>query len=612
MLEQNIAILRKRFPVVLSRILSSSKNDPVHFKYVSKQLHTIRGDKTFPTYGNGNKSELIERWFSNLPLKSESLYSVTGFGDGSHIRYLLKNTRGGTYLLVTEKDPALLRETFSHFDCSDILVNDRFLLGTADCDDEYFKDLQAAAMLSLSEVNSLIFSPLHCVDEAYYDNTRNEMIRQYLVIRPLMEVNLRTGINLQQNTLENMEHMATSPDIGELADQFDDIPFILVGAGPSLDDSIEFLSEIQDQAIIVTSNSSYRKLINSGIKPHLVVTADPLSPTLKGFQDVSLEGVPLACPFSAYPKIVERFSGRIISWVTFSPIIDVLKSYLGKKSGTPIMEQGTVSGCVLDISRVLGCKKVLFVGQDMCVRPDGKYYTNDSSYSDYGNHYTNKIDGHRLPGNTSKEVIVEGRLYVYLKTFEKFISDNPFIEYRNLAATGVKVEGADYIDFDTAKRWIEGSRSSAIFSEKITQLLNNRSMTPDLSEVYSGLRKFLEYLLELALSMAIRSEQLPPKFSDTNYLNNKEILQLLKDASKINKLIDSEPQYWHILLDGKTKGELAVYKRIVRDIDFPNQNWALLQKNKEYFWALAEGCLWLLENLNLNIFSSNQPKSITS
>ena len=206
----------------------------------------------------------------------------------------------------------------------------------------------------------------------------------------------------------------------------------------------------------------------------------------------------MACPFSAYPKIVERFSGRILSWVTFSPIVDVLKSYLGKKSGTPIMEQGTVSGCVLDISRVLGCKKVLFVGQDMCVRPDGKYYTNDSSYSDNGSHYTNKLDGHRLPGNTSKEVIVEGRLYVYLKTFEKFISDNPSIEYRNLAATGVKVKGADYIDFDTAKSWIEGSRSSAIFSEKITQLLNSRSMTPDLSEVYSGLRKFLENLFRIS------------------------------------------------------------------------------------------------------------------
>jgi len=95
-------------------------------------------------------------------------------------------------------------------------------------------------MLRLSDINSVIFSPLHVIDEGYYDKARNEMIRQYLVIRPLMEVNLRTGINLQENTFENMVHMATSPDVGELAGKFKDTPFILVGAGPSLDDSIDF------------------------------------------------------------------------------------------------------------------------------------------------------------------------------------------------------------------------------------------------------------------------------------------------------------------------------------------------------------------------------------
>ena len=244
--------------------------------------------------------------------------------------------------------------------------------------------------------------------------------------------------------------MATSPDIGELAGQFEDIPFILVGAGPSLDDSIDFLKKVQNKAIIVTSNSPYRKLINSGIKPHLVVTADPLSPTLAGFQNVKLEGVPLACPFSAYPEIVKRFSGRIISWVTFSPMIDVIKDFMGEKPGTPIMEQGTVSGCVLDISRVLGSKKVLFIGQDMCVRSDGKYYTDDSSYSDSGSHYTNKLEGHRLPGNTIDEVIVEGRLFVYLKTFEQFIAENKSVEYRNLAALWSESEGADYITQEDA------------------------------------------------------------------------------------------------------------------------------------------------------------------
>jgi hypothetical protein len=612
MLESNLAVLRSRFPVVLDRVLASSQQPPSHFKYNGDELHTLRNGKSFPTYGPGNHNKLFESWFSSLPLKHESLYTVTGFGNGKHVRHLLQNTKGGTYLLVAEKDPALLRETFSRFDCSDILANDRFLLGTGECDELFFKDLQAAAMLSLSEVNSLIFSPLHCVDEAYYDKARNEMIRQYLVVRPLMEVNLRTGINLQENTLENMPHMATSPDIGELSGHFEDIPFIVVGAGPSLDESIDFLKKVQDKAIIVTSNSPYRKLINSGIKPHLVVTADPLSPTLAGFQNVSLEDVPLACPFSAYPEIVRRFSGRIISWVTFSPLVDTLKEFLGNKAGTPIMEKGTVSACVLDISRVLGSKKVLFVGQDMCVRADGKYYTDDSSYADTGRHYTDKMEGHRLPGNTENEVIVEGRLYVYLKTFEQFIKENNKAEFRNLARTGVRVEGADYISFDDAIDWIGSSTNSLSFSKKINELLQKQKSDPSLQDVFFGLRKFLENLLQECLSLAIRTEMLPSKYSDSNYSENKNILQLLSESEKVNKLVDSNPRFWHILLDGKTKAELAVYKRIVRDIESKNKNWTLIQKNKEYFWALAEGSHWLLNLLDEKIFNLNSQTTKTT
>ena len=129
------------------------------------------------------------------------------------------------------------------------------------------------------------------------------------------------------------------------------------------------------------------------------------------------------------------------------------------------MEQGTVSGCVLDISRLLGCSKVLFVGQDMCVRDDGKYYSDDSAYADSGSHYVSKLEGHRLPGNTSDEVVVEGRLFVYLKTFEKFIKENPHINYRNLALG--KGRRCSYMNYDEARDWIGDQSSSLLFDEKV-------------------------------------------------------------------------------------------------------------------------------------------------
>ena len=416
------------------------------------------------------KENLIKRWYSSLVLHSESLYAITGFGDGSHLLHFLNESSSGTNFLATEKDPALLRETLARFDLSKLLSNERFILGVGELDDVYFADIQGAALSGVADVNSIVFSPLHGVDESYYDRMRNELIRQYLVVRPLMEVNVRTAIDIQKNTFENLPHLANSPDVGELQDQFRDIPFVLVGAGPSLDESIDFLKSVQNKAIIVASNSPYRKLINNGIRPHLVVTADPLAPTLAGFENVNLDGIPLACPFSAYPEIVRRFSGRILTWCTFNPIVDLIKDRMGLRRGTKILEQGTVSGCVLDLSRLFGCKKVLFVGRDMSVRDDGRYYSDDTSYADTGAHYSSLTKGQRLPGNTQEKVLVEGRLFVYLKTFEQFIAQNPLVEYRNLARTGVKINGAPYQTYDEAIGWISDSNSE-IFGTTITKLL---------------------------------------------------------------------------------------------------------------------------------------------
>ena len=605
MLPANEAVLRTRFPAVLRKIIEAGDRMPDSFNYSLEngveRLMLQRGDYSFCPYGDKNPGMLIKRWFDNLNLAGESLYGVTGFGDGSHLKYFLQESGTGITFLVGEKDPALLRETLARFDLSDLLGHQRFLLGTGELDDDYFASIQGAALTGVNDVNSIVFSPLHSVDEAYYDKMRNELVRQYLVIRPLMEVNVRTAINLQENTFQNLPHMAQAPDVGEMKGEFPDIPFVLVGAGPSLDESIEFLKSVQDKAIIISSNSPYRKLINSGIRPHMVVTADPMPPTLAGFKNISLEDVPLACPFSAYPEIVRLFSGRIFSWCTFNPIVDLVKQHMGLPTGTTIMEQGTVSGCVLDLSRLLGCRKVLFVGQDMSVRDDGRYYTDDSSYADSGAHYSHAANGQRLPGNTQEKVLVEQRLFVYLKTFEQFIAKkDPSVEYRNLARTGVKIEGAPYMDYEQALEWI-GSSSNAPFCEKIRVLLDHQKECPDLGAVFKSAKGYVENLLEKSLSAAIETELLPEKFKSTNYSDHKSVRNLLAKGGEINRLVDSNKSFWALLLEGKTKGELVVYQRIIRDIDFPNKNWKAIQGNKEYFWALSEGCHWLLETLEKHL-----------
>ena len=610
-LPANEAVLRRRFPDAFMKIVESGDEVPVNFTYDDSgntpTLLIVHGEFTFCPYGEKNPKRLIERWASNLKLVPESLYSLSGMGDGSHARYLLENSGTGINLMVVEKDPALLRETLARFDLSDLLANDRFLIGTGEPNDQFFTPIQGAALTGVAEVNSLTFAPLQMCDEAYYDRVRNELARQYLVIRPLMEVNVRTATNLQENTLRNLPHMFGAPDISELAGKFEDIPFILIGAGPSLDESIDFLKDMQDKAIIVASNSPYRKLINNGIRPHLVVTADPMEPTLAGFQNVKLDHVPLACPFSAYPEIVERFSGRIVSWCTFNPIVKALREQRNQPEGTPIMEQGTVSGCVLDISRVLGCKKVMFIGQDMCVRDDGRYYTDDSFYADAGNHYASTDKGQRLPGNTQEKVLVEPRLFVYLKTFEQFISKkHESVEYRNLARTGARIEGAPYITYEEATEWVGEGASSKEFDTLLGKLLENQEKNTDLKSLFDPIKKYANDILETSLQGAVEIEMLPEKFKDVNYSDNKKLKNQLLCGADVNKLVDSNQTLWHVLLEGRTKRELVIYQRLLREIVFKNKTWESVQKNKEYFWALSEGCYWLLNTLDDLIYNSTE------
>jgi len=602
LLPENEAVLRARFPVAYHRVMAAQSTQPLDFFYDSTDpeeqvLKTLRGEHSFETYGTGPREDLLKRWFNGLDLAPESFYAISGFGDGSHLEYFLKHSSNGVIFLVAEKDPALLRETLSRIDCSKLLASDRLILGVGQLDDGYFKDIQNAALSAIQDVNMVVFSPLHSVDEQYYDRMRNELIRQYLVVRPLIEVNLRTAPLIQRNTFSNLPIMASAPDLSEIGSGFEDIPFILVGAGPSLDESISFLKEVQERAIIVTSNSPLRKLLNNGIRPHLVVTADPGSPTFEGFEGVNIEGLRLACPFSAYPAIVDLFPGRIFSWCTFNPIVDLLKKAQGKPLGTKIMEKGTVSGCVLDISRLLGCKKVLFVGQDMCVRNDGRYYTDDSAYADRGAHYANTSQGHRLPGNTEDEVLVEGRLFVYLKTFEEFIRAQGKVEYRNLARTGVRVQGAPFLSFEDSLSWI-GDSTNEKFVQKLDDLLSQKVKCPPLAEVLNPCRQYAAKILDLALSSAIKTELLPEKFAGMNYAENKAIQELIVAGKKINILVDSNKDYWGVLFEGKTKAEIVSYRRKIRDIENPNENWAVVQRNKEYFWALAEGCHWLLSEMN--------------
>ena len=161
MLEENAKILAARFPIVLDRILQTGNRLSDNFFFEGEGRNSIlmqqRGENAFPVYGSRDKAKLIKRWFDGLQLDSESLYAVTGFGDGSHIKHFLENSSTGSFCLAAEKDPCLLHDTFARIDCSEILKHERFGIGVGELDDQFYIDIQNAAISAITDVNAAVF-----------------------------------------------------------------------------------------------------------------------------------------------------------------------------------------------------------------------------------------------------------------------------------------------------------------------------------------------------------------------------------------------------------------------------------------------------------------------
>jgi len=147
------------------------------------------------------------------------------------------------------------------------------------------------------------------------------------------------------------------------------------------------------------------------------------------------------------------------------------------------------------------------------------------------------------------------------------------------------------------------SGDSSSFEQNINELFAEQDSKPpiDLSEIFASTQKYVESIFEKSLSAALRIETLPAKYSELNYSNNPKLKEILELANEVNALIDSRELDWSILFEGKTKAELVNYKRAIRHISGANETWDSICRNKEYYWALAEGAHWFLGLLDKHL-----------
>jgi len=604
-LQANLSILRERFPAVYDQVRDVLKHSSARnsIKIGSNGFALEHRHTWVHPYGTINPQALVQRWLHGIDLKPDTLYGLTGFGNGSHVEALLNSSPTSASFIIAEPSTTILAHVLQQSDCTAILGNPRIFLATGPCDQNFFKILGDISLGAFKNLHPLIYAPLFSLDETYYNAFLVGLAHNFDAYLHNYLSAIRSSGFHQEQCMRNLPQLFNAPDIGKTKGLFKGHSLVLVGAGPSLDESIDFLKKAQQHAIIVSVNSSHRKLINSGIKPAVTVAADPRIFTHRGYEGVDTSDTFLFCPFFVSPPVIEKFKGRIFTWAISQHLINVLRKRAQQPPPTPVTELGTISSCVVDIARQWGCAKICLVGQDFAIRADGVMHTEDSFYSDMRQNVMDTHTCRKLPGTTLKEVFVDDKLFVYLKTFEQLVEDYSSLEFINTARLGAAVKGIPYRGFDAALTWLKTGHSPNV-SQQLRNILDQHRKVDQVepekrSQLIEPSLTFAEKLLNLALEAALFQQTLPATYDSKRFKKSAHVRRALSYADKVNQLIDHHPDDYAILFDGEAKKHLTEFVECKKQIQGKTAHWQAICENREYFWALAESARFMLSRLKI-------------
>ena len=168
---------------------------------------------------------------------------------------------------------------------------------------------------------------------------------------------LKTGDWLD-NIAENIVFWPTFPDATLLQGALTGSPALVVGAGPSLDQSLDDVAEISERALVLSAASALLPLKKAGISPHVTVALEAKDES-RQFEGVDHSRTLLAAASAGHPNHFLKWSGpksvfHLQPWIA---------SWSGM--GTALPSGGHVTSAAFSLALLWGCDPVILIGQDL-------------------------------------------------------------------------------------------------------------------------------------------------------------------------------------------------------------------------------------------------------
>ena len=314
--------------------LEKSKSGNLTLKYNNKYIHS----KYDPV------KEGIQFAEGNKELLNEKIVVVYGLGLGYHIHAIAEKLKDDSVLYVFEYNEKLIeyckkvnKDIFNYKNTKIIGSTDsQFLRKFAD---------------SLRSVENIIIhkASLETIRES--NKLLYNLINDFNIMKQHVDMDTEIIKQSEENYKINTENNYKS--INEFIEQFkkSNKPFIIVSAGPSVDNDLSKLKQNREMFNIISVGSAFRTLVKNRITPDAVVIIDTKPIVKKQFENLETYNIPLCFSATASRWAVELYNGP--------------KYIFNTSEHDEIKTRGTVAVSAMDIAIKCNAKKIILLGQDL-------------------------------------------------------------------------------------------------------------------------------------------------------------------------------------------------------------------------------------------------------
>lgn len=403
---------------------------------------------------------------------------IFGLGVGYMLDYIFEKYE--SKIILIEPDINVMRTAFEMVDYSKYLESGRLFM-TCEYEDVY---KYISKKYIINDKVEVVFLKQYM--RLYPDDikTFTEKIYETCSIK-ISDINTikNNSVAWVNSSIKFIKNSGQTYPISLLDKKFEGRSALVVGAGPSLRDNIDYIKKYSDRLVIFAINRSINFLIEHGVIPNFAIFTDTRYITHTFNQNLSqLKDINFVIDIKADAELYNILKKRC--FIYYPDNFDLAKILKEKNSYVHLYQTaGTSTFCALICAKELGCKNIILSGVDLAFKNDIPYCTDSFKVNP-------KIEKDKVKfGKMEKKIVlvksVNGEVVktredyeIFIKQFQNFFKENPQINAYNASGFGAQIDGATNLNFEEVMSKLETPFDNKSIEEIINDTLYHSDYNP--------------------------------------------------------------------------------------------------------------------------------------